>query len=144
LTRSSVWSQSIGAAGILFPYSLLDRCSLTDVGRYKALLSIPRTPATPRPVKVTLPPVNLTDLARTYNNNSYGSFELHLISTKNPSASRSCQVLASNISTIVPSAIDSNIPAYIAEWNSPWVSHIWFKHFSENVFNVSLLSGYVS
>jgi hypothetical protein len=112
--------------------------------RIKALVSFPPTPATPRPVKVTLPPVNFTAIAGKYNNNGYGSVELCLVSPKNPTASRSCQDLASNISTILPGVVNPKIPTFVAEWHSPWASHLSFMHFNGNTFNVSAFTSYVS
>jgi hypothetical protein len=99
---------------------------------------------TPRPVKVMLPPVNFTAIAGKYNNNGYGSVELCLVSPKNPTASCSCQDLASNISTILPGVVNPKIPTFVAEWHSPWASHLSFMHFNGNTCNVSAFISYVS
>jgi hypothetical protein len=101
-------------------------------------------PATRRPAKASLPSVNFTALAGNYNNNGYGGFELCLISPQNPTASRSCQALSSNISTILPGIVDPKIPTFVAEWNNPWASHLRFTHFNENSFNVTAFTSYVS
>jgi hypothetical protein len=131
------WIRLIGAAGTLHHIADRKLYQYIELHRYKALLSAPPLPATPRPAKVSPPPVNFTALAGIYNNNGYGRFELCLISPKNPSASRSCQALSSNISTILPGTIDPKIPTFMGEWNSPSASHVRITHFNGNLFNVS-------
>lgn len=112
--------------------------------RYKALVSIPRPPATPRPAKLSLPSVNFTALTGEYNNNGYGNFELCLISPKDPAPSASCEALASNNSVILPGIVDPKVPTFIGEWNSPWGFYLKITHFNGNSFNISALTTYVS
>ncbi|RDB29989.1 Gigasin-6 [Hypsizygus marmoreus] len=108
--------------------------------RYQALVSTPLVPATPRPPNSPLPSVNFTSLAGTYNSGGYGKFELCLVKPHAPSASSSCMALAANISSILPGAINTNIPTFIGTWDSPWLSHVRLTHFSGNLFNVSALT----
>ncbi|RDB19643.1 hypothetical protein Hypma_013343 [Hypsizygus marmoreus] len=107
--------------------------------RLKAQKIDPPTRATPRPTNAALPSVNFTALAGTYNNNGYGKFELCLIAPQNPSATSSCQAMASNISTILPGAIRPGIPTLVGSIDSPWFSHMRIEHFNRDLFNVSLL-----
>jgi hypothetical protein len=141
--RPSAWKGSIGVAGMMnAPREIF--CLFIETGRLKALLSAPRPPAIPRPMKVSLPAVNFTTLAGKYHNSGYGSLELCLISPKNPLASSSCQALASNISVILPGAIDPMIPTFVSEWNTATTSHLRVTHFNGNFFNISTFTSYVS
>lgn len=114
--------------------------------RYKGEVSIPLPPASPRPANASMPSVNFTSVAGTYNNLGYGSFELCLVSPNNAAASGSCKALASNVSTILPGAVDPSgkIPTFLAGWNSPAASHLRLTHWNGNTFNVSGLTSYAT
>jgi hypothetical protein len=118
---------------------------MCEMFRYKTFFP-PLPPAPPQPVNSSLPSVNLSSIAGVYNNRGYGSFELCLVSPNITTASNSCKVLASNVSIILPGAVDPSgkIPTFLAEWNSPWMSHIKLTHWNGNTFNISILSSYVS
>ncbi|KAG6855689.1 hypothetical protein H0H87_012078 [Tephrocybe sp. NHM501043] len=83
----------------------------------------------------------LTGLQGNYHNNGYGHLELCLVSSPPPSsASAKCQALASEAQRILPGAVTPNVATFLAEWKSPWCTHIHFSHFSGNTYNVSVLS----
>jgi hypothetical protein len=117
-----------------------------DTFRLIAAVSTPAPPAPPRPVNASLPSVNFSSIPGIYNNRGYGSFELCSVFANSTTASSSCKALASNVSIILPGAVDpsGNIPTFLTEWNSPWGSHLKLTHWNENVFNISLLASYVS
>ncbi|KAF8067004.1 beta-lactamase/transpeptidase-like protein [Lyophyllum atratum] len=110
--------------------------------RYKTLVtqSLGSSPApTPRPANATLP----SGIAGTYNNGGYGSFELCPVSPPLPaSASQKCKTLAAIAPRILPGAVTPGVPTFLAEWNSPWGSHVRFSHFTGNTFNLSMLSSF--
>ncbi|GLB41349.1 putative beta-lactamase [Lyophyllum shimeji] len=116
--------------------------------RYKGVLSQllnSSVAPTPRPANATLPAGGLAALQGTYKNAGYGSFELCLVSpspSASDSASRKCKALATNATRILPGAVTPGVPTYLAEWDSPWGSHLQLSHFTRNTFNVSLVSSY--
>lgn len=138
------WSLSTGMAGLYKTYFSYNENQLTHENRLKAQKLIPPTAATPRPVNVALPSANFTTFAGNYSSPGYGKFELCLISPENPSASSTCQAMASNVSTILPGAIRPGIPTYLGLFDSPWFTHMRMEHFSGNLFNISLLITTVS
>ncbi|RDB30019.1 hypothetical protein Hypma_013824 [Hypsizygus marmoreus] len=110
--------------------------------RFKALALTTPPRATPRPTNASLPWTDFITLTGTYDNPGYGKFELCLIAPKHPGASRSCAALASNAPTILPGAVEADIPTFLAEWDNPGFSHIRLTHFNGNVFNLSTLSSF--
>ncbi|GLB41335.1 putative beta-lactamase [Lyophyllum shimeji] len=114
--------------------------------RYKALVPqlIGSAPApTPRPANATLPSAGLSALTGMYKNAGYGSFELCLVSDPPAaSASAKCKTLAADAPRILPGAVTPGVPTFLAEWNSPWGSHVRLSHFTGNTFNLSLLSSF--
>lgn len=108
------------------------------------MVSLPQPPAIQRPANASFPSGNFASLAGVYRSAGYNNFELCLVSPKNPSASSSCEALTANLSTILPGAIDYNVPTFIGEWDSPWLSHVRLSHFNGNIFNVSGLTSFVS
>ena len=143
------WREWIGAGGSYTHFRpRLYPSDRAGSYRFKAIVSVPASPAPPRPANASPPSVNFTSIAGTYNNSGYGNFELCLISHHNTAASRSCQALISNASVILPGIVDSSstgrIPTFLAEWNTPWASHIRLTHWNGNTFNISGLSSFVS
>ncbi|KAF8063357.1 beta-lactamase/transpeptidase-like protein [Lyophyllum atratum] len=110
--------------------------------RYKSILSVLPPVATPRPSNATDASANFTFLAGVYKSDAYGDVELCLVSVEHLAASSSCKALAANLSTILPGAVDPEIPTFIGVWDSPWMSHIKLSHFGVNHFNVSALRSY--
>jgi len=119
---------------------------LTGAYRGKTLVSqaASSTPApTPRPANATLPSAGLPALAGTYKDSGYGSFELCLASpSPSASASAKCKALTADVPRILPGAVTPGVPTFLAEWNSPWGSHIRLSHYIGNTFNLSLLSSF--
>lgn len=85
-----------------------------------------------------------TSLAGVYDNGGYGQSEFCYVSSAYPTESKSCRELNANLSTILPEAVETGVPTFIARWDSPWASHIKLSHFDENYFNVSSLQSVVS
>ncbi|KAG6819429.1 hypothetical protein H0H93_011956 [Arthromyces matolae] len=97
-------------------------------------------PPPARPTNANLPSVPLPSLAGVYNNKGYGSNELCYVSSKAYTPqSKTCRELNDNLSTIFPGAVEPGIPTFITKWDSPWASHLKFRHFDGNLFNVSTL-----
>ncbi|KAG5643819.1 hypothetical protein DXG03_009596 [Asterophora parasitica] len=111
-------------------------------GRFKPFVTAPPPPTTPRPANATLPSASFQTLAGIYENPGYGKAEFCFVSSNHSSASQSCKALIANVSTILPGAVDPKIPTFIAQWDSPWASHIRLRHFSGNLFNTSGLTSY--
>ncbi|RDB26831.1 Gigasin-6 [Hypsizygus marmoreus] len=135
-----------GVISEIIRYRLLDvSLGLEPVdwnSRYRAIVSSPRPPAAQRPQNASLPIVNFTMLAGTYDNAGYGGFELCLIYPKNPVASTTCKSLASNVSAILPGAVKPNLPTLLGKYDSPDLGYIRLTHYNGNIFNVSGLSSY--
>ncbi|KAG6827402.1 hypothetical protein H0H92_011930 [Tricholoma furcatifolium] len=108
----------------------------------KTLSSQPISSSPMRPDNATIEPETLVALAGTYHNSGYGSIELCLVSPppSPSSASARCKSLAATASEILPGAINSDVPTFLAEWDSPWATHVRLEHWSGNTFNVSIVS----
>lgn len=146
--RLSLWSRSTGMKG-LFQLFKLALSMFTKRGqRFKAPHPYPPPfppppPPIPRPVNASFPYGSFASLAGTYDDPGYGPFELCLVSPENLEASPSCQALASNITRLLPGAIESGVPTFFAQWDTLFSSHIRFTHFDCGIFNVSLLTSMV-
>lgn len=99
--------------------------------RYKTQKSITPSNTTPCPENAAIASdTDFASLAGIYKNDSYGLFELCLISPERSSASVASLALASNV-TILPGAIGPGIPMLLALLDRPWFSYIKIKHFNK-------------
>jgi hypothetical protein len=108
--------------------------------RYKAIKSVPPEAATARPSSPKAPALDFSALAGKYFNPGYGTLDFCQVTPAPKNASAACQALASNLTTILPGGIDTSIPTLLAQYDSPWFSHMRLQHFNGNVFNISLIS----
>lgn len=61
-----------------------------------------------------------------------------------PKSSPGCGTLSEELSWALPGAVNSSVSTYIAKWDKAWSTHIMLEHFSENMYNVTLLESRVS
>ncbi|THV07964.1 beta-lactamase/transpeptidase-like protein [Dendrothele bispora CBS 962.96] len=99
----------------------------------------------PRPSEPQSPSVPMSTIMGTYKNPAYGTLELCLVPQSVEGEglqSDSCRVLLDEIPFRLPGAINTRVPTFVARWDKLWVSHFKLEHFSNNLFNASVLTSY--
>ncbi|KAF9463775.1 beta-lactamase/transpeptidase-like protein [Collybia nuda] len=110
--------------------------------RFKASTSASRQSLPERPTNTTAPQVKLELLTGKYDSAGYGGFELCLMFSPSPKASKACKDLTARALTILPGALNPNVPTFLSEWNTTAVPYISFTHLNGNVFDVRGLASY--
>ncbi|KAF9463777.1 beta-lactamase/transpeptidase-like protein [Collybia nuda] len=132
----------------IIKYGLLDQAlglELVDWNsRFKMLASFPPEPPMQCRADASPSSVPFLELAGTYDNPGYGSFELCIASSKNPPGSEFCQAFMSNISEILPGAINPGIPTLLADFNGVGSSYLRLTHYNGNTFNVTGMNSYAT
>lgn len=108
--------------------------------RYKAIKSVAPIKASVLATKAQEPSLNFTDFVGSYMNPGYGQLDFCLINPAPANASDACQALSANLTTILPGAFTNSTPTLLAQYDSPWFSHMKLEHFDNNVWNISLIS----
>ncbi|KAK1232776.1 hypothetical protein PQX77_004101 [Marasmius sp. AFHP31] len=92
----------------------------------------------PQPPNPLPPPgAPYESLAGKYANGGYGDIELCLLGVSKQS--RSCQEIIDELPTVLPGAVNSTIPTFIAKWDRFWSTHVKLEHFDGFLFNITVL-----
>ncbi|KAF8884177.1 beta-lactamase/transpeptidase-like protein [Infundibulicybe gibba] len=128
---------------------VLDRAlGLTEIDwdtRFKLILQVPRPAPPSRSAKATLPSVGpFVSLAGNYTNPGYQTIELCVAADPSsngttPNSTESCKSLVAEAPRILPGAVNTSMPTFLARFDSIYASHLILTHWSDNVFNLSAL-----
>ncbi|KAF7431198.1 hypothetical protein PC9H_006919 [Pleurotus ostreatus] len=103
-------------------------------------------PPAQRPENATLPPNGVENIVGVYDDPAYGRIELCLASAPTTTIvnSPACEVLLSNITTVLPGTVDLNstIPTLLAKWDRPFGAYVRLTHLDQSVFGLSIFNSY--